>query len=298
MPIESPVYFGNENDIARNLNRLNPTQTNCFHTAYSPYKKNDWRYDEEYFQNAGLIILAQPVFAGRYCCCGIQGSLCNLRQFCPRCAYRKYLSHWRKFENSFYGSNWSFLTMSWDGDFLFQNSNFVPMVAHWSAIQSALAECKTQGLIRGYLSSEEIAVNSFSPTRINPHTHAIVESDELGEDFVATLTLLINAALDRIVGPQHLPANVHVTPITEFQDYQGKFIYLFKPMNLLMPYYSAWMAADESGVRDQHRVNSNVTDFIRGFTELRKVGAETKSRCTVRASGNMHGRSGDYVGQK
>ena len=45
-------------------------------------------------------------------------------------------------------------------------------------------------------------------------------------------------------------------------------------------------------------VNSNVTDFIRGYTELRKVGVGTKSRCAVRASGNMHGHSADYVGQK
>lgn len=291
----SDLNYGNAESIRENLDLLSPVQQRLFHSAFSDYKRDDHRYQESYFQNAGFIVGAEPVFAHKFCLCGIpnlvnRSGRCGKRHFCPRCSYAKFFKHWKAFEQSFSSDSFYFVTFSYTGNVGFDSGGIQSCTLHWNAIQSAVNSLLHDHTLNGGIISEELSVRSLSPTLVLPHAHAVVGADTFGEEEIQRAVQLIKDYREDGEGVTMVPS-VQATLVQDFRSFQNELSYLFKPVNLKTAYDSGWLEV-EAGQKEAWRLNSAVQDFFTGHTEL------TKGRMMVKRFGNMHAHSKRFIGTR
>src|SRR5437899_1668839 len=70
----SQINYASASDVTKNRHRMNDSQKTLFRVSHFTAKRKNPHYPEPYFDNALLIIGAEPVFANKYCCCGIRNS--------------------------------------------------------------------------------------------------------------------------------------------------------------------------------------------------------------------------------
>ncbi len=292
----SQINFADHHEVQDNLNLLSPVQQNLFETAFWKSKQNRNQYSEQYFNNAAFIVASEPVYAHKYCRCGIpnivnKSGRCSKRHFCPRCSYSKFLGHWKAFQSAFRQDAFWFCTFSYTGNVGFDVEGQDSCILHWNAIQHSLNRLLRTKTVSGGLASEELAVRSFLPTQVLPHLHCILTADVFDEDVVKLATEYVQEYRQSGEGVTMQP-NVHAKLIRTYSEFEQEMRYMFKPIDIKLPYDSAWIDTGERDRAEASRLNSAMTDFLTGHTEL------TKGRMMIRRFGNMHASNKGFVGTK
>jgi hypothetical protein len=291
----SQINYSQYSDIEQHRQLLSPEQQNVLDSAFSPVKRGNFKYSDSYFDNAGLIVGAEPVYAVKFSRCGIPNLVnhsgrCSKRQFCPRCAYVKFLQHWSSFEHAYRTETYCFVTFSYQGNVSFSDRHQCTL--YWDAIQSGLKWLSTHQHIEGGLVSEEISVRSFVPTLVLPHAHAILKTEQISPETITELGTHITGYQDQAGNSVQLVPSVNVKPIQNYDSFKNEMQYLFKPINLKTAYVSAWIEAEQNDRSEAWKLNSALKDFFSGHLEI------TRGRMMIRRFGSMHGRCKEFVGQK
>jgi hypothetical protein len=273
-------------DLGNNLGLLTSEQRLWYQNAHSLSKPqlNLW-YPEQYRVHANLIIHAEPKFAQRYCLCGANGSTCNHREFCYRCADLEWRKKFAAFEHSYHKSTWTFVTASFTGGGLDLMSPGAEnnAVAHWKAIKEEFSQWLKDYAVSGAIISEEVAVLSFLPCKVLPHAHALVNGTEITETMRADLEVRISKAVQTEIGSCAMAASVYLTKVEDENAYREKFKYLYKPIGRIEECYEkAWRQVEED-LQGTVQLNSMVKDFVRW------TGTGTMAK-GIRCYGNMYCR--------
>lgn len=291
----SEINYSDHLEIRRHINLLSPIQEGLFETAFSD-KKNRYQYTQAYQNNAAFIVAAEPTYAHKFCRCGIpnlvnKSGRCSKRHFCSRCSYAKYLRHWSDFEHSFFRGPFWFVTFSYTGNVGFDTAGRDSCQVHWNAIQHSLNGLMKSKTISGGLASEELAVRSFVPTSVLPHTHAVLKCESFDKDVVEQAVELVQGYQENGIGTTLTP-NIQATVIDDEDAFQNQIAYLFKPIDLKTAYDSAWIRLAQENRTQASRLNSDVSEFLTGHLEL------TRGRIMIRRFGNMHAISREFIGTK
>lgn len=116
--------------------------------------------------------------------------------------------------------------------------------------------------------TEELAVNSFLPTRVLPHIHAIIDALEFTEGTRAMLAQKVSEHLGKTLGRDFLPPNIKFSGIHDQKGLFDRIAYMLKPMKLLRPYEQAWAEASWHNRAGVCQLNSELTDVIRGHSQI------------------------------
>jgi hypothetical protein len=259
--------------------------------AFSQYKLEDEAFTSQYYETAGMVINAQPLFMQRYCCCGMSGDnrcrhWCNQWKYCPRCAREKGRKLIKRFGHLYDGKNWQHLTMSFQGAVNYRDHRHL-CDNLWNVLDAAYLSVEGDWQVRGAIYAEELALLSFLPATCMPHAHVLIEGEDVGDAQVESLEEAIDRQLraDPELEEIELAADVLVKKIGrgEFEPegyLHNALAYLRKPINLSTPYRSALI---------QHspvEVNSDVRDVLVG---LPYVGARRKQ---IRYRGSLSSNTG------
>lgn len=294
----SQINYASLSDIVANRHSLTESQEILFRTAHFHVKRMSPLYTEEYYDNAALVIGAEPVFAKKYCFCGASNKKnasgrCNKRHFCRRCANSKAYKHWLKLQKSFNKGDYYFVTFMWDGAVKFSDNTSIDCShLHLNAINYAISQAIKAGLFNGGIVSEEIAVVNFLPCMIQPHVHAIIECDYFDDKLKRKLLKSIRKYRDKAGHRVVLKPLLQFAHIKDRELFERQFRYLFKPMDIKTAYSVAWDQRYMEDRKNAWRLNNELKNFMQGNVEL------TKDRKMIRLFGNMHAKSKQYNGDR
>jgi hypothetical protein len=253
------------------------------------YFPQRFRDPEAYFAQSGILLCSHWVSSERYAhCCRRnhknRSGTCKLHQFCPYCSYLKGQALLREFLPSFEKTNWHHVTLGYDGEIAFQRQNHGAQ-HYWEAGIAALKTVLEQKLIRGYYATMELKVNSFGPTYVLPHVHAIVDSDQINEGMLEEML----ATMGTHTGLE-LPPNIRSDTINNDYGFSKRLRYLFKPIDLVAAYCRGWRRIEEQMRAAAPAYNSQVSDFVglyQSFTYRRKK---------MSYAGSMNSQFSGYIG--
>jgi hypothetical protein len=191
---------------------------------------------------------------------------------------------------NYHQGNWHFLTGSFTGELLFSCSDGFDWLHYWDAYKYGLSALLNEGLINGVYWVEELAVNSFLPTRVLPHIHAIIDALELTDNTLAILKDRVCEHLAKTLGPDFLQPNIKTTAIQDEKGLFDRIGYMLKPLKLVRAYERAWAAASIHNRRKVWELNSELTDLIKGHSEI------TRMRPKMKSKGTLNPKSKGFIG--
>jgi hypothetical protein len=292
-PSSCEIDYGYLREVIFNRKLLDDYQWNYFkHALFSKYTNAGYRND--YVDNLGFIIHAEPTFMSRYCRCGEHGKTCGKRFWCSRCAYAEATKLWKEYLIHFEENRFHFLTVSMLGDIPFSDRNAFDLTRLWKVISGHLqfSMKHTSNSVKGMLLSEEVSVRQFLPTRINPHVHSIIDSED-PDLFRQIATASIDNYLAEHVLGCHLHVSIKIKVIETQNAFKSALRYLTKPINLQQAYRMAWASKILNGYQPAWKLNSEVTDFIMGTSY---VSHAPKQLHHIKRFGSMNAKHKDYLG--
>ena len=293
---ESSLNRADPEEIDRSKAILDGYQLRLLGMIDKKIQKHPQRYDrDQYRQTASFLILCNSPSAQRLAFCGIPSAInpsgrCRLHQYCPYCCWRERTAAQLTYVPSFYNGNWHFLTGSFEGDLGFTCSDGYDWLHYWDAYKHGLSALVEEGLIDGAYWTEELAVNSFLPTRVLPHIHAIIDAAEFTDSTLEILKERIAEYLPKQVGPDFLPPDVKVSAVQDEKTLFDTIGYMLKPMKLVRAYERAWPAASFNNRARAWELNSELTDLIKGHSQI------LRRRPKMRAKGTLNPRAKIFIG--
>jgi hypothetical protein len=267
-------------------------QVLCFRNAFSPYKEGERVYPPQYFENAGLIINAQPKFAARFCNCGVpvngQSARCNLRKYCPRCAGAEGFRLMKVYGDAFYHGPWHHLTLSFKGNVALDDLSECSFV--WDALKSTTDGLIRSGVIDGAIHVEELAIRSFLTCKVLPHAHVVAQGEGVRQDVLDELARQVDQELKAVNPDVPLSCNFKIKPLEDEGQFCNALGYVLKPINLSTPYRAAWEEKCRDNSRKAVELNSETRDVILGLGSLFKM------RKGIKYMGNLNARNKNFIG--
>lgn len=235
--------------------------------------------DADYLSNSAIMLLSTGwSSAHKYAHCSIRGQVnrggaCKVHKYCPYCSWYAGEKAQLTYVPAFGDGNWHWLTGSFVGDLLYDGSAgaAVNWLHHWDAYQAGFNEWLENNTVRGIYWTEELAVNSFCPTRVLPHVHAVVDADELNEAALEQVQESVNAHLAKVVGFEHLQPDLDVEEIGTQRNLMNRIGYMFKPLKLVRPYRNAWAGACLHNRAGAQQLNNAATDLVLGFSQVSRM---------------------------
>ena len=250
------------------------------------------RYDrDEYLQNAGFVILADWPSAKRLSFCSISTRLnksgcCRLHQICPYCSWRARRSTQTAYVPNYAKGNWFWITGSFAGSLSFDYDN-TDWLHYLDSYKYAIKHLISIGLIKGAYWTEEIALIELLPCRVLPHVHCLFDCEEFSIDTIRIMKLKVNEYLTTRI-PDSLIPNVKVSGIDNKKHLYNKIGYMLKPLRLVTQYEKAWNLSGDN--RAKFQLNTQMTDFINGHSEVMRMRPKMKSL------GTLNPKSKNFIG--
>lgn len=193
-----------------------------------------------YFQNLIPIIASGYQRSEKILCCGNTNLSkkkipCDQWHLCSKCSYMRRLKASEMFRDTYSKAYFYHITLGFDGDMAFNETNSVVAQDYWDANQNGIRQLFTDQLIAGAYMVHELKIRSFVPLRVNPHSHAIVTATSIPSEVEDSLRNTIKAHSGVELKPSIMVKLLHSS------NYQANSIrYLTKEMDLQEPYLSAW----------------------------------------------------------
>ena len=257
------------------------------------------RYTKHNYLSQSQILLLSPGWASaeRYCCCSMPSPVnpsraCRIHRYCPYCSYLFGRDAQLHFVPSYNDANWHFLTGSYTGSLSIETaSDCYEWLKYWDAYKTSLNQLLKLNKIRGYYLTEELAVTKLVQVQVLPHIHAIIDSDELGDETVNELGELVKTEL-KANSAQSMEPSIVVDPIYSQTNLLDHIQYMFKPINLVKAYETDWFNHCSSDRSLARRLNSNTTDVVMGY------GLVNRRRPKMAYSGTLNIKCKEYIGKK
>ena len=285
----SKLNRSNWQELDANADLLFPGQHYQLRTIKRKTEYQSQRFPDaaQYIRQSSLLILS---LAGRSadkyskCCVPVkakQNGLCHLHKFCSCCSWMALQMKALTYVPAFDKGTWHFLTGSFKGKL----EMTTPASAHdwlhyWEAYKFGLKALVQAGDIRGVFWTEELALLSMLPVKVQPHVHCIIEADEVGEAVVLKLQQLVSQYLGKHVEEPNEP-DIEVEGISNKRSLYGRLRYMIKPIDLVKPYDFAWPTAAADNRSGAQVLNSQITDLVQGYSHV------TTDRRKLNALGNL-----------
>jgi len=243
-----------------------------------------------YFENTYPVLASGFLKAEKFVHCmnymGRNKVPCSQWALCSKCAYTRGLKSSLAYGSSFGKASFYHLTCSFDGKLPFGATNSVVVQDYWNAITKAIKKLFNDGWIDGACVVHELALHSFLPVRVLPHSHVVLTADEITEGFEEELQeLLTDPSLD-------LLPSISIRKIENKYDLGRVLIYQTEAIDLKEPYDSAW---DKHVLEDRKmaiELNLQMKEFLDAF------GAALNNFTRVVHFGNLRSTHGTYIGIK
>lgn len=256
------------------------------------------RYDDPNYLPQSSLLLLSPGWASaeRYALCGISNTsnrsgACRLHKFCPSCCWYERAHAQLRYVPAFDKGTWHWITGSFTGDLHMRTECPINDVndwrAYWDAYKTAFVQMVNTKTFRGVFWTEELAVNSFLPTRVLPHVHAVVEADDIDAQKLAQA---VCDHLEKALGDNHLQPDIQHAPILSERSLKDRIGYMLKPINVLKAYRNAWEEALLDDRQLAPSLNSQATDLILGYSNV------TTRRPKMIAKGSLDSKSKNFIG--
>ena len=288
-------------EVQAHRSQLTLTQTRFLDMILPKQSFYRFRYDDpDYLARSSMLVLSDWGSAKRYCFCGVPTKVnssgrCGLRQFCPYCAYLEQRPRLLEFVPAFHRATWHFVTLSFSGAHPFDGpANAHSCLQHWDSCKSALRGALADRSIQGAFWSEELAILRFLPLHVMPHTHALILSDSLSEHFGEDLAQAMSRNLAGLENP--MVPDVDVQPVLTPRSLYDRVCYMFKPINIVRPYDTAWPLASADQRAGAWKINSQLRVFLTGHTQLGARESSTGRRKKVERIGLLHPQKHGYLG--
>lgn len=294
-PITTPDQLNRSSveEVADHPHLISHSQSACLQRISTKVQLLPNRFsDPDYPVLSQMLILSDWPSSREYssCCAGRQGfKKCNRWSFCPYCCYRKRQNALQTYLRAFLRSSaWQFLTLSFSGHLLFAH-NHNSCLDCLNACGLALRSLVDSGFVRGAHWVEEIQVLRFLPSAVLPHIHAVLDGDwsEGAEDH-----LLQTLGNFRNPDDQPLPLlpSLSCQRIPTVHDFCRCLKYLFKPLDLVQPYRSAWPTAEAEDRGLASRLNRELRDFAEGYNVV------MYERDRIGAKGTLSAKNSRFLG--
>jgi hypothetical protein len=250
---------------------------------------------DEYVERSCLLTLSGYPRAQRYTLCnaGPKRAKCKRHHYCPLCNFLTRQNALKTYLPAYHKGQWHHVILSFDGTLPFTSNSADTVRLHWDACSAALRESTAQELIRGAYWVEELKIRSFLPTQVLPHTHAIVEADEVGESIVELMEKVITASFENANDAGvTLQPNIQVKPIDSEESLYDRIRYLYKTVDLLKPYRAAWELVEINGRSLAVELNSQLRECIDGHFSVTQ--GKSRMYCNGILSPNAH----EFIGVK
>jgi hypothetical protein len=293
---ESSLNRADLAEIWRHEDILDRQQVNLLKMVGKKIDKHPQRYDRDnYRETSAFLILSNWPSVRRLAFCGIPSAMnpsgqCRLHQFCPYCCWKERNAAQLRYVPSYYDGTWHFLTGSFTGELRFAGQDGYDWLHYWNAYKVGLAALVNEGLIDGAYWVEELAVNSFLPTMVLPHVHAIIDAPELTDATLELLKDTVNHHLENSLGMDFLPPNVKSAAIQDQKGLFDRIGYMLKPMKLLRAYETAWVGASFHNRARVWELNSQLTDLVGGHSQF------TRRRPKMQAKGTLNPKCREFIG--
>lgn len=244
-----------------------------------------------YFENLTPIISSGFQRAEKIVCCGRRlmhfKVPCDQWALCSKCAYVLGLKAVERFAGVFDKSTFFHITLSFDDDISFGETNCLDARHYWAANANVVKHLINHGLIDGAYLSHELKIRSFLPLRVNPHSHVIaaVDASEIGQEMVATMKEMIRGS----PGVNLVPS-ICVKEFNTKSDLERGVRYLTKAIDLQEPYRTAW---NKHCAEDRKRVPELNLD-IKGFLDAMAAAFAGFPRIVY--MGNMKPQRREFIG--
>ncbi len=165
------------NELFKHHNLLTPQQLNLLRSVQKKQQLHPQRYRDDYLRHSSILLLSNGwSSAQRYSLCSVPNSVnrsgqCKLHKFCPYCCFLEKQTALARYVPVYDSGQWFFMTGSFTGDLPMTGiSSYFELQSYWDAYKLSLQQVVREGLLRGVFWTEELAVNSISPTQVLPHT--------------------------------------------------------------------------------------------------------------------------------
>lgn len=293
------VNLADDEAFRDNIDLLEPHQIENYNAAFSSYKRsgvNAVKYRDRYYDNALFVIYSQLPYSQKFCRCGMKGftgrrGVCTKRLFCTACAYSKFAQVYDRFRDAYSAGTYYSVTFSFDFPAL-QWEDRNEAEHYWEAADYALEKLIRAKKVDGAVLSREMSIRGFAPLRIHPHAHAVVLCDQFQGAFDMEQEIhdyMAEYQQSHVDNPRR--PNVEVVVIEDVDEFENKFHYLFKPIDIKSQYEVASTLGNHSAETFQ-TINNEVRDFVQW------IGANNTMRKLLRCKGSMNSGSKRFVGKK
>lgn len=200
------------------------------------------RYSSKYLESLTFQLASNAPKAGKmaYCMNSNLGKVvpCENWLLCDRCAFRKgslSLKQYSKIFNQDY--RFFSVTLGFDGHLNFDSNTALNCRPFWEANKQLIRSLHGTHVIAGAFMVHELKISSFLPFSANPHSHALIVSNEcIGDIEQRMQVIMADAGLV-------LPSSIRINEIGKTpQDRERVIRYLTKPIDLVPAYSTAWNA--------------------------------------------------------
>ncbi len=275
-------------EITDNLSLFDEDQR---HLVRSIVQKQD-HYPEgfekgNYFQSIYPIIASgyteaeQIVFCGARCSYG--GRPCRRWQLCSRCAYYRGSRAFQRYGVAFAKTTFAHLTCSFDGSMPLDVTNSSDLQSYWKGNECAIRQALADGLIDGAYIVHELAILSFLPLRVLPHSHVLISGDPLTVERQDAIAEYIADAEGVELEP-----SLQARTLNTKKDFDFVIRYQTKAIKLKEPYDTALTRNGRHRIRE---LNLEMKNFLDAFS------AATVRFPKIVRIGNLHPqRTRLYIG--
>ncbi len=254
-------------------------------------------FEPHYLGNSALLIASSYPGSKRYAHCGVPNLVnragnCRDHKFCPYCNFLVRRQALQTYVPAFDHGTWHFLTLSFHGQLGFNHATAYASLDCWDACRDALQHLLDLHRVRGLHWTEELAIRSFLPLRVLPHVHAVVDADTFGEEDLAQLQQRMLAWRSHEGEALPREPDLDVRPIRTERSLFDRIRYLYKPLDLVPKYESAWPLASQNDRARAWELNSQVRELAAGIFQIRK------DRQRMNSKGSLNPKDKRFIGIK
>ena len=268
----------------------------CLRTAMNKihaYPQRFARDDDNYRQNVALVAASGWDLAKRYSLCGVRNAhghsqACRLWNLCPACSYWKrkkpaldaYLTRFKR-------TSWFLVTIAYQQSFGDGILDDEAVRLCWHAASQALYDLQRAGCLRGTITRSELHLESFLPLLYFPHTHSVVDADEIDCSFLGERVFAYRCP--GTGGRIDFPVSIKHRRLDSRRAFANALSYLNKALDLARPYEAAWPKAEANYRQLASSLNQEVDELLDAFS------AFVADAHQVRYTGSCHAAAKNTV---
>ncbi|RBP45194.1 hypothetical protein DES53_103192 [Roseimicrobium gellanilyticum] len=243
-----------------------------------------------YFENIYPLIVSNYTKSEKIVYCGniLNGKKvpCHQWAFCSKCAYVTGMESSLMYAPAFSETNFFHLTCSFNGHHSLGSTNYPVMQDYWEANEAAVRHLLKSGWIDGACVVHELALHSFVPVRVVPHSHVVITADRISPE-------LKPALVDFLTNQPgiEMPPSIDVRLIDHQRGLDRVLKYQTEAIDIKQAYDTAWHNQVDTDRKGAIELNQQLKEFLESY------GASIYGFPRVIRMGNLRPGTKSYIGK-